>query len=392
MQDTAATTEDIVAFRFELAEGDISDLRRRLAATRWPEPETTGDWSQGVRLAWLSELAEYWRTEYDWSLFQQRLNRFPQFRTTIDGLGIHFLYVRSPHAGAVPLLLTHGWPGSIVEFQDVIEPLVDPTVDGGSPSQAFHVVCPSLPGYGFSDRPSAPGWNKERTADAWVELMARLGYGEFFAQGGDWGSIVTTTVAQRHPARLLGLHLNHAIVTPDPATADEPTEFERQSIADAAEFMKSGRGYSEIQSTRPQTLGYGLTDSPVAQLAWITDKYWAWCDHNGDPLDALTREQMLNNISLYWFTRTGVSSARSYWESAQETVDTGIYRQSRLVTPPSAITIFPREIIRPSRRWCEKFYLDLRFYELVSRGGHFAASEQPSIFIEQVRRAFATMR
>jgi len=289
-------------------------------------------------------------------------------------------------------LLTHGWPGSIVEFLEVIGPLVDPAVDGGDPSQAFHVVCPSLPGYGFSEKPSATGWNKERTADAWVELMARLGYGEFFAQGGDWGSIVTTTLAQRHPAKLLGLHLNLAIVTPDPATADELTEFERQSIAHAAEFMKSGRGYSEIQSTRPQTLGYGLTDSPVGQLAWITDKYWAWCDHDGDPFDALTREQMLDNVSLYWFMRTAASAARSYWESVQETADTGIYRQTRLVTPPSAITIFPQEIIRPSRRWCEKFYPDLRFYELAPRGGHFAASEQPLLFIDQVRRAFATMR
>jgi epoxide hydrolase len=375
---------------FQLSVGDhaLDDLRRRLRAARWPEPATVTDWSQGVPLPWLKELCAYWADRYDWRRLEDRLNALPQFTTEIDGVDLHFVHVESAHPDALPLIVTHGWPGSVVEFLDVLEPLAN----GGADS--FHVVCPSLPGFGFSGKPSEPGWNPARIARAWATLMSRLGYERFGAQGGDWGSMVTTRLAAQDPDRLVGIHLNFAPVPRDPAVPDEElTDFERQSLAAAREHLEWGTGYSLQQATRPQTLGYGLVDSPVGQCAWIAEKYWAWTDHDGDPRSALSPDQMLDNINVYWHTKTAASAARIYWEDGFARPSNRV--RGRDVPPlevPVGVSVFPREILRPSRRFCERAYPDLRFYEQVDRGGHFAAFEQPDRFVDQVRRAFRTMR
>jgi pimeloyl-ACP methyl ester carboxylesterase len=350
-------------------------------------------WDQGVPLPWLRELCGYWADGYDWRRLEARLNGWPQVRTQIDGVDVHAIHVRSPHPDALPLVLTHGWPGSIVEFLDAIAPLTDPTLDGGDPADAFHVVCPSLPGFGFSGKPTEAGWGPPRIAQAWVALTGRLGYDRFGAQGGDWGSAATLAMAQHHPERLVGVHLNYAPVPADRSTMDDLTEFEHKSLADIGYHREWGSGYALEQGTRPQTVGYGLVDSPVGQCAWIAEKYWAWTDHDGDPTSALSRDQMLDNVSVYWHTKTAASSARLYWED-------GFARPSnrsrgRTIGPvavPVGVSNFPREIIKPSRRWCEAAFADLRFYEQLDRGGHFAAFEQPELFVDQVRRAFRTMR
>jgi len=381
----------LTPFRVTFPDDQLDDLRRRLAGARWPEPEPVGDWSQGVPIAWLRDLCAYWRDGYDWRRCEARLNALPQFTTELDGLDVHLVHLRSPHPGALPLVLTHGWPGSVLEFLDVVGPLADPAAHGGDPADAFHVVCPSLPGYGFSARPAETGWGTERIARAWAELMARLGYERYGAQGGDWGAAVTTSLAEQCPDRLAGIHLNFARVNPDPATLNDLTEFEQRSLADAAEFTQRGIGYFQEQATRPQTVGYGLVDSPVGLCAWITEKFWAWTDNDGDPTSALTRDQMLDDVTLYWLTATAASSARLYWENAGGRVLAAGRAQPPL-SAPAAISVFPREILRPSRRWCEASFKDLRFYEQVDRGGHFAAMEQPERFVDQVRRAFRTMR
>jgi pimeloyl-ACP methyl ester carboxylesterase len=342
---------------------------------------------------WLRELCRYWERGYDWRRLESRLNALPQVTTEVDGVAVHALHVRSPRPDALPLVLTHGWPGSVVEFLDVVGPLADPVAHGGEERDAFHVVCPSLPGFGFSGRPSVPGWGPPRIARAWAELMSRLGYERFGAQGGDWGSAVTTALALALPERVVGIHLNYAPVVRRDARPDDLTEEERQALAHLDEHLEWGSGYALQQATRPQTLGYGLLDSPVGQCAWIAEKYWAWTDHDGDPLSALSRDQMLDNVSVYWHTGTAASSARVYWES-------GFARPSNRRAPrvpeplavPVGVSVFPREIMRPSRRWCERYYPDLRFYERPDRGGHFAAFEQPALFVDQVRRAFRTMR
>jgi epoxide hydrolase len=375
-------------FQVNVSEDALADLRGRLAHARWPEPAPTGDWNQGVPVDWLRELCGYWADGYDWRRLEARLNALPQYTTEVDGVDLHVIHLRSPHPGALPLILTHGWPGSVVEFLDVLGPLA---ADARDP---FHVVCPSLPGFGFSGKPAEPGWNPARIARAWAALMTRLGYPRFGAQGGDWGAGVTTELALAVPDRLVGIHLNYA---PWPlrerSTSDELTDFERQTLADVGDHLEWGSGYALQQGTRPQTLGYALADSPVGQCAWIAEKYWAWTDHRGDPLQALDRDQMLDNVSVYWHTSTAASSARIYWED-------GFARPSRRTarqdTPPPTVPVgvsaFPREILRPSRRWCERYYPDLRFYEQPDRGGHFAAFEQPELFVDQVRRAFRTMR
>jgi pimeloyl-ACP methyl ester carboxylesterase len=289
--------------------------------------------------------------------------------------------------------MTHGWPGSVVEFLDVIGPLTDPAAHGGDPADAFHVVCPSLPGYGFSDRPSEPGWDLDHIADAWAALMARLGYERYGAQGGDWGAAVSSALGQRDAEHVTGVHINMAIVGPDPDTMNDLTESEQRSLADMGEMFEWGVGYALEQGTRPQTVGYGLVDSPVGQAAWIAEKYWAWTDHDGDPTSALTRDQMLDNIMVYWLTQTAASSARLYWESGwARPSGRGQMGGPSTIGTPTGISIFPREIMRPSRRWCEKRYSDIRFYEQPERGGHFAAWEQPELFVDQVRRAFRAMR
>lgn len=378
-------------FQVAIPDDALVDLKRRLTAARWPEKETVDDWSQGVPLSWLWELTAYWADGYDWRRCEASLNRYEQFVTTIDGLDIHFLHVRSPNPDALPLLLTHGWPGSVVEFLGVIDALTDPAASGGDPADAFHLVIPSLPGYGFSGRPTGTGWGVERTAAAWATLMGRLGYRRYGAQGGDWGSAVTTALAARDPEHLAGIHLNFVVIGP-PSGEKDLTDEEIAALTAGAEHQHWGTGYSTQQSTRPQTLGYGLVDSPVGQCAWIAEKFWAWCDHDGDPYTALRRDQMLDDISLYWFTATGASSARMYWETGLSRPGAGSGAFGREVAVPSAVSMFPGEIFKPSRRWVERVFTDLRFYERPERGGHFAAFEQPTLFTDQLRRAFRTMR
>jgi pimeloyl-ACP methyl ester carboxylesterase len=372
-------------FRIEIDEERLSDLRQRLHRTRWPEAETVDDWSQGIPLAYVQDLCRYWADEYDWRRCEDRLNGFPQFRTEIDGLGIHLMHVRSPHPGALPLLITHGWPGSVVEFHKVIQPLVDPTAHGGDAADAFHVVCPSLPGYGFSDKPARQGWGVERIARAWAQLMARLDYDRYGAQGGDWGATVTTSIGQQDAEHLAGIHITMPSVGPDKATLGELTPREEAALAGLAQYRKWDSGYSKQQATRPQTLGYALVDSPAGQCAWIVEKFWAWTDCDGHPENVLTRDELLDNVMLYWLTASGASSARLYWESFTRT-------NRDPVDVPTGCSIFPKEIFRPSRRWVERRFTDLRYWNELDRGGHFAALEQPASFVDEVRSFFRQVR
>ena len=379
-------------FRIEIPGADLRDLRERLARTRWPEAQTAEDWSQGVPLAHLTELCGYWGERYDWRATETRLNALPQFRTMIDGLGIHFLHVRSPHAGALPLVITHGWPGSIVEFLKVIGPLTDPVAHGGDAADAFHVVCPSLPGYGFSDKPARPGWGIERIAAAWALLMARLGYGRYGAQGSDWGTSISASVGQQDPGHVAGIHLTPPLAPPDTATFDDLTEREREALASMEHSAEWDSGYSQEQSTRPQTIGYALVDSPAALCAWIIEKFWAWTDSDGHPENVLTRDELLDNVMLYWLPGTGASSARLYWESSRQVNEWISGPTDDTVAVPTGCSIFPKEIQRPSRRWAEKRFLDIRYWNEPDRGGHFAAFEQPDLFVEEVRAFFRLVR
>ena len=332
------------------------------------------------------------RVGYDWRAAEARLNAFPQFRTTVDGLGIHFLHVRSPHPEALPLVVTHGWPGSVVEYLKVIGPLVDPPRHGGAAADAFHVVCPSLPGYGFSDRPARAGWGVQRIAAAWIELMARLGYERYGAQGGDWGTSITTSMAQQAPDRLVGIHLNPPIAAPDPATFSDLTAAERAALDALENAARWESGYSGQMGTRPQSVGYGLVDSPALLCAWIVEKFRAWTDCDGHPENVLTRDEMLDDVSVYWFSATGASSARLYWESIAEVAEWFTRGTTDTVGVPTGCSIFPKEIPRPSRRWAAKRYTDIRHWHELDRGGHFAAFEQPELFVEEVRRFFRLVR
>ncbi len=378
-------TAAIEAFRIEATADQLDDLRRRLRATRWPDRETVDDWSQGIPLAYVQDVCAYWADKYDWRAREARLARFPGFRTPIDGVGIHFLHLRSPHAEALPLVITHGWPGSVVEFHKVIEPLANPTAHGGEARDAFHVVCPSLPGFGFSDKPTRAGWKVERIARAWSELMARLGYARYAAQGGDWGAMVTTAIGLQDPAHCAGIHLNMPIATPDPATMSELTDAEKAALASMQHYERSESGYSKQQSTRPQTLGYGLADSPAGQAAWILEKFWAWTDCDGHPENVLTRDELLDNVMLYWLPGAAASSARLYWESfGTPSLDP--------VEVPAGCSIFPKEIFRTSRRWAEKRFRRLVHFRELPRGGHFAAFEQPETLVREVRETFRHVR
>jgi pimeloyl-ACP methyl ester carboxylesterase len=377
---------EIAPFRIEVTEVELTDLRDRLERTRWPERETVGDWSQGIPLSYVQDVCEYWRTGYDWRRFETELNAIPQFRTTIDGLGIHFLHVRSPHDDALPLLLTHGWPGSVAEFMKVIDPLVDPTRHGGDASDAFDVVCPSLPGYGFSDKPAESGWGTGRIAGAWAELMARLGYSRYGAHGGDWGAIVTTQLANLDESHLAGIHLTMPVAQPvNPDDGGELTDSEQAALAAFAEHRRWGTGYSKQQSTRPQTLGYSLVDSPAGQCAWILEKFWAWTDCDGHPENVLTRDELLDNVMLYWLPAAGASSARLYWESFRD-------RAFPPIGVPTGCSIFPKEVIRIPRSWAERRFTDLRMWHELDHGGHFAALEQPAILVEELRGFFREPR
>jgi epoxide hydrolase len=380
--------DEVTQFRVEIAEAALGNLRQRLLRTRWAEAEPVADWSQGVPHGYLRELCRYWADGYDWRATEARLNALPQFRTEIDGLGIHFVHVRSPHPDALPLIITHGWPGSIIEFLKVIGPLTDPTAHGGEAADAFHVVCPSLPGYGFSDRPARTGWGVERIADAWSVLAGRLGYRRYGAQGSDWGTSITTLLAQQHPEQLAGIHLTPPLAPPDPATFGDLTDRERAAIAalDHAEQWESG--YSREQATRPQTIGYALVDSPAALCAWIVEKFWSWTDCDGHPENVLTRDELLDNVMLYWLPGTGASSARLYWESIRRVNEWISGSIHDTVAVPTGCSIFPKELQRPSRRWAEKRFVDIRYWNEPDRGGHFAAFEQPGLFVNEVRSFF----
>jgi pimeloyl-ACP methyl ester carboxylesterase len=382
----------VTPFRIEIPQGELDDFRDRLERTRWPEPETVGDWSQGVPLAYLRDLCRYWADAYDWRATEARLNTLPQLRIEIDGLGIHVLHVRSAHADALPLVITHGWPGSIVEFLKVIGPLTDPTAHGGDASDAFHLVCPSLPGFGFSDKPNRPGWGIERIAAAWIELVARLGYRRYGAQGSDWGTSISALVGQRDPEHVVGIHLTPPLAPPDPATSGDITERERAALDSLERAADWESGYSREQATRPQTIGYGLVDSPAALAAWIVEKFWAWTDCDGNPENVLTRDELLDNLMLYWLPRTGASSARLYWESIRQ-VDAWISGAiTDTITVPTGCSIFPKELQRPSRRWAERRFLDILYWNEPERGGHFAAFEQPELFVQEVRAFFRLVR
>ena len=376
-------SEEIRPFTIDVPDEVLDDLRRRLHATRWPDAELVDDWSQGIRLAYVRELCRYWADEYDWPAREAALNRFDQFVTEIDGVDIHLVHQRSSNPDAIPLLITHGWPGSIVEFHKVIEPLTDPAAHGGEPADAFHVIAPSLPGYGFSGKPTETGWGIEKIADVWAELMTRLGYDRFVAQGGDWGSAVTHQVAARHPDRCIAAHMTLAMAA---QPAGEPTEpDELRALERAAEYQQVDAGYSKQQATRPQTLGYGLADSPSGQLAWIVEKFWKWTDCDGHPENVLTRDEMLDNVMLYWVTNSATSSARLYWESFGG-------RRAAQVTVPVGFSVYPKEIVPPVRSWVEQTFPDIRHWAEHERGGHFAAFEVPDVFVDDLRTCFRQFR
>jgi pimeloyl-ACP methyl ester carboxylesterase len=388
-------------FSVDFDQGAIDDLHRRIDATRWPTKELVADRSQGVQLAAMRALARFWTTEYDWRKCEARLNALPQFKTELDGLNIHFIHVKSPHANALPLVMTHGWPGSIIELLEIIGPLTDPTAHGGNEEDAFHLVLPSVPGYGFSDEPTEVDWGPIRIGRAWHELMRRLGYTRYVAQGGDVGSQVTDAMGRLSLDGLLGIHTNlltPALGDPSALSASPPTEEERAALDQLDEFHATGTGYFVEQATRPETIGYALLDSPIALAAWIidhdTDSYEkiARAFVDGEPSGGLTREHIVDNITLYWLTGTGASAARSYWEEAQESVR-AVGKAVPPVSIPVGFTTFPGEIWQTPRSWVERAYPNVDIYfNKVDKGGHFAAWEEPELFSEEMRAAFKSLR
>ncbi len=365
-------------FTLAVPQAQLDDLHARLDQTRWPERETVADWSQGTPLAVLQDLTGYWRAGYDWRACEARLNALGQFMTEIDGLDIHFLHVRSRRADALPLVMTHGWPGSVIEFIGVIEALANP-VDG---AQAFHVVAPSLPGFGFSGKPVGTGWGVEKIARAWGELMARLGYDRWVAQGGDWGSAVTSSIGAQALPGCAGIHLNMPIGRPSPEDLANPSPDELKALTALKYYQEWDSGYSTQQRTRPQTVGYGLVDSPAGLAGWILEKMWAWTDNNGSPYDALSRDQILDNLMLYWLPASGASSARLYWESFASFAP-------QQINLPVAVSAFPKEILPTPRKWAERNYQRLVHWGELDNGGHFAAWEQPETFVRELQTAFA---
>ncbi|MFT7242723.1 MAG: pimeloyl-ACP methyl ester carboxylesterase [Candidatus Azotimanducaceae bacterium] len=376
---------EITPFRIEISDTDLVDLKTRLSMTRFPDKETPSDWSQGIPLEYMQQVRDYWLNDYDWRERESKLNQWPAFKTEIDGLSIHFQHILSKHEDAKPLLLTHGWPGSLVEFQKVIGPLTDPTAFGGDAGDAFHLVIPSLPGFGFSGKPTSTGWGIDAIATAWNTLMLRLGYDKYLAQGGDWGSIVTTQMGVQNLGNCEAIHINMPIVGPDPETMDSLTDLEKQALADLKFYQDQDSGYSKQQATRPQTLGYGLADSPIGQAAWIIEKFYQWMDCNGHPENIVSRDELLDNVMFYWLNDAGASSARIYWESMGKT-------SLDPVSVPSGISIFPKEIFKTSERWAQKRFVDLRYFNVLEKGGHFAAFEQPEAFVDEVRTAFRPHR
>jgi pimeloyl-ACP methyl ester carboxylesterase len=394
---TVQSATEIRPFQLDIPKNALEDLRRRIDATRMPSKELVEDRSQGVQLATIQELIAYWATEYDWHRTEARLSALPHFTTEIDGVNIHFIHVRSPHESALPLIMTHGWPGSVIELLETVGPLTDPTAHGGSAEDAFHVVLPSLPGYGFSGEPVEVGWDLGRTARAWAELMRRLGYKRYVAQGGDVGAGITDTMSRQAPEGLIGIHTN-LLVPALGGTMPTGTDEERAAAAQIATFRQSGNGYFVEMATRPQTIGYALLDSPVALAAWMidhdTDSYYkiAHAFVDGEPVGNLTRDHILDNITTYWLTRTGASAARSYWEAyGPDAPAAG--REPLSPSPiPVGFTTFPGEIWRTPRSWVEASYANVNYFNEVDRGGHFAAWEEPELFSEELRAAFASVR
>jgi pimeloyl-ACP methyl ester carboxylesterase len=398
MSTTGETANEIRPFRVDIPDEALEDLRRRIAAVRWPSRELVADRSQGVQLATMQELARYWTTDYDWRKAEARLNALPQFTTEIDGVDIHFLHVKSPHEQALPLLMTHGWPGSVIELLETVGPLTDPTAHGGEATDAFDLVLPSLPGYGFSGEPAELGWNVGRVAQAWAVLMGRLGYGRYVAQGGDVGAAVTDAMGRQAPQGLVGIHTNLLVTV---LGGPQPTESEQERAAadQLATFRESGFGYFLEMATRPQTIGYALLDSPVALAAWLldhdTDSYQkisrAFVD--GEPVGNLTRDHIIDNITLYWLTGSGASAARSYWEDGRALAQARASGQAPpAVAVPVGFTTFPGEIWRSPRSWVEQSYPTLTYFNEADKGGHFAAWEEPELFSTEIRAAFRSLR
>ena len=399
MLSAADQSDAIRPFQANIPEEALVALRRRIAATRWPEPETVDDFSQGVQLEKLQPLVEYWGTSYDWRKGEAKLNALPQFVTNIDGLDIHFIHVPSENPNALPLLMPHGWPGSVFELIKVVDPLTNPTAHGASAEDAFHLVLPSLPGYGFSGKPEATGWGPDQMGRAFHELMQRLGYTKYVAQGGDWGAIIAEVMAVQAPEGLLGIHINMPGTVPpdilklirnrDPAPSDFSEE-EAVAFAGLQYFYGKGFGYAEMMNTRPQTLGYSLADSPVGMLAFYYDKFTEWTHSDRQPEKVLTPDEILDDVTLYWLTNTGTSSSRSYWDAAQG--GGGPFNAVEIPTVPVAVTIFPGEIYRAPRSWAEQCFSNLIYWNEVDRGGHFAAFEQPELFTAEIQAAFRPLR
>lgn len=369
-------------FEITISDDEIADLRLRLKHTRWPEPETPDDWSQGIPLAYTREIVDYWANDYDMQRLASRLNVYDNYITEIDGLDIHFLHVRSSQDNATPLILTHGWPGSVVEFLKVIGPLTEPKAHGAETANAYHLVIPSLPGFGFSAKPTATGWGIAKIAGAWTALMARLGYDRYLAQGGDWGALVTSAIGAADPEHCQAIHINMVVSPPD-ANADDLTDLEISALQGWQYYQDWDSGYSKQQSTRPQTLGYGLVDSPVGQAAWILEKFWAWMDCDGNPENVLSKDEMLDNVMVYWCNAAGASSARIYWESF------GGALAGMQIDVPTGATIFPHEIFRTSKRFAEKMYSNIIYWQERDSGGHFAAFEEPDVYVSELRACFA---
>ncbi|RFZ90565.1 epoxide hydrolase [Mucilaginibacter conchicola] len=387
--------QSIRPFKVHISDEAIADMRKRIAETRWPAKETVVDASQGVKTEKLKALASYWATDYDWRKAEAKLNAYPQFITNIDGLDIHFIYVKSKHKNALPLIMTHGWPGSVFELLKTIGPLTDPTAFGGKAEDAFDLVIPSIPGFGFSGKPTSTGWDSDHIGHAWDELMSRLGYKKYVSQGGDCGSVISQRMAKNKEKGLIGIHVNMPATVPaniaKALTAGEKApeglaadELEAYNTLD--KFYRNSTGYSGMMVTRPQTIGYSLSDNPVGQAAWIYDEFAGWTYSGGDPEKSLTKDEMLDDISLYWLTNTGASSARIYWEDHSNNfnaVDLNL---------PVAVTVFPGEIYKAPKNWATKAYHNLIYFNEVNKGGHFAAWEEPQLFTEEVRKAFKTLR